>query len=248
MKKLTLQHGLFVFIGLISLSSCLKDNDYAPGYDTPANAGVMYFVNNYADAPQGLLYYVDEQRIGNPYTGAPMVLDYRTFSGAQLLWAGKRKLNITNTDNEILLDTTLNIQAEQGYSSFIYGDKTHPLFALTQDKVIDSLRQDQSGIRFLNFAKGVETVNLRIAGEDHDLYSERSVETANSITKHQIFQAQDNGLYTFIISDATGNELARREYKNEYGNGLSGGYYTIMLVGEADNSDNPLYIGVVEHR
>ncbi|TYR34759.1 DUF4397 domain-containing protein [Sphingobacterium phlebotomi] len=250
MKKLSLQFCFLLLISVFTFSSCLKDNDDGPWNDMPA-AGLMYFVNSYPDASSGLLYRLDGNIIGNPINGSPMVLEYQTFSGAQLLHPGNRKLTITshNNDQSILIDTTLTIKVDSGYTSFVYGTDEEPRFAMTQDKVIENLGQNESGIRFLNLASGVNGVNLLVEGEDEPLYSDRPIETGASVVANQAFQTQNSGVYTFRITDADGNELAKREYKKQNGTGLLGRtYYTIMLIGKKDNEDTPLYIGVVEHR
>lgn len=243
MKKLSLQFCFLLLISTFTFSSCLKDNDDGPWNNPPA--GVMYFVNSYPDATSGLIYRLDGSVIGNPQTGEPMVLKYQIFSGAQLLHPGNRKLTITSYDDNqsVLIDTTLTIKVDSGYTSFVYGTEEQPIFAMTQDKVIENLAQTASGIRFLNLGNGIGGINLLIEGEDEPLYSNRSIETGSSVVTHQAFKAQTSGTYTFKVTDAQGNELARRE-----GRELKRGYYyTIMLTGKANDEDTPLYIGVVEH-
>lgn len=244
MKKLSLQFCFLLLISVFTFSSCLKDNDDGPWNNPPA--GVMYFVNAYPDATSGLLYRLDGNVIGNPQTGVPMVLEYQIFSGAQLLHPGSRKLTIAtyDSDQKVLVDTTLTIKVDSGYTSFVYGTDEAPTFAMTQDKVIEDLDQNESGIRFLNLAHGVNGINLLIEGEDEPLYSNRPIETGASVVQHQAFQAQTSGTYTFKVTDASGNELATREGREL----RRGYYYTIMLIGKAGDEDTPLYIGVIEHR
>ncbi|HLT88569.1 MAG TPA: DUF4397 domain-containing protein [Sphingobacterium sp.] len=244
MKKLSLQFCFLLLITIFTFSSCLKDNDDGPWNDQVA--GVMYFVNAYPDATSGLVYRLDGNVIGNPQTGVPMVLEYQIVSGAQLLYPGNRKLTITSYDDnqKVLIDTTLTIKVDSGYTSFVYGTDEEPTFAMTQDKVIENLSQNESGIRFLNLAHGVSGTNLLIEGEDEPLYSNRPIETGASVVQHQTFQAQTSGTYTFKITDANGNELAIREGREL----RRGYYYTIILTGKAGDEDTPLYIGVVEHR
>ena len=248
MKKLSLQVYAVLLIGLVSFSSCLKDDDNGD-YNNMPSAGLMFFVNSYPDS-EALLYRLDGNIVANPLSGAPMKLDYQMFSGAQWLYPGKRYLTVTgyNANEQVLIDTAINIKTGQGYSSFIYGDKEEPLFAMTEDNPIDK-KAGESGIRFLNLANGIGPVNLYIEGQEEPLYTERPIETGASTVEHEDFQPQKDGVYTFIVTDAEGNELARREYKNEdNGNGLLSSYYTIMLVGNANDEINPLYIGVVDHR
>src|SRR5690606_32495484 len=90
------------------------------------------------DALPILVYRLDGNVIGNPQTGVPMVLEYQIVSGAQLLYPGNRKLTITSYDDnqKVLIDTTLTIKVDSGYTSFVYGTDEEPTFAMTQDKVI----------------------------------------------------------------------------------------------------------------
>ena len=244
MKKLSLQFCFLLAIGLITFSSCLKDNDGPP--DGSLEGGLMYFVNAYPDAPNGLIYTLDGRMVGNPYTGEPMVLDYRTYSHPQLLYPGSRELVITSyNDQEVIIDTSLTIKVDTGYTSFVYGTAEEPKFAMTQDRVIEGLGENESAIRFLNFANGVESVNLLIEEEDEALFTDRPVETGASAVENQGFQTQSSGTYTFKITDSEGNEVVVRDdaspLKSKY-------YYTIMLTGKKDDTDTPLYIGVIEHR
>ncbi|PRD56978.1 DUF4397 domain-containing protein [Sphingobacterium gobiense] len=254
MKKLSLQFCFLLLISLFTFSSCLKDNDDGPWNDMPA-AGVMYFVNSFPDATSGLLYQLDGNTISNPLNGVPMVLEYQKFSGAQLLHPGNRKLTIRNYNNgqDVLADTTLTIKVDSGYTSFVYGTAEQPIFALAQDKVVENLGENESGIRFLNLANGVGAVNLLIEGEDEPLYNNRPIETGSSVVAHQAFQAQTSGTYTLKVTDASGNVLATREGRELKRSELVNGqryhaYYTIMLIGKAGDENTPLYIGVVEHR
>lgn len=244
MKKLSLQFCFLLLLGTFTFSSCLKDNDDGPWNNMPS-AGLMYFVNGFADGESGLLYRLDGNIVGNPLSSDPMVLEYNKFSGALLLNPGSRKLTITNyaTDQEILIDTTLTIKVDSGYTSFVYGTNEAPKFAMTQDRAIENLGSNESGIRFLNLATDVEGVNLYIEGEDEPLYSNRPIETGSSAVAHQTFKVQQSGTYTFSVRDAAGNELITREDREL----RRGYYYTIMLTGKTDNSETPLYIGVVEH-
>lgn len=251
MKKLPLQFCLLLFISVFTFSGCLKDDADDPWNNMPA-AGVMYFVNSYPNAEEGLLYRVDDNVVmANPLAGEPLVLAYQQFSPAQLLHPGNRKLVITsyNNDQNILVDTTLTIKIDTGYTSFVYGTDDKPTFAMTEDEVIEGLTEDQSGIRFLNLANGAGNVNLYIEGTEEPLYKNRPTETGTSVVKHQAFQAQKSGVYTLKVTDANGKELATREYKGQHNKGLLNGYYyTIMLTGKANDKKTPLYIGVVEHR
>ncbi|WP_105715899.1 DUF4397 domain-containing protein [Sphingobacterium haloxyli] len=254
MKKLSLQFCLLLLISVFTFSSCLKDNDDGPWNDMPA-AGVMYFVNSFPDATSGLTYRLDGNVISNPLNGVPMILEYQKFSGAQLLRPGNRKLTIAsyNANQSALVDTTLTIKIDSGYTSFVYGTAEQPIFAMAQDKVVENLGENESGIRFMNMADGVGAVNLLIEGEDEPLYSNRPIETGSSVVEHQAFQAQTSGTYTLKVTDASGNVLATRERRELKKSELISGqryhsYYTIMLTGKAGDENTPLYIGVVEHR
>lgn len=246
MKKLSLQFWFLLLIGAITFSSCLKDNDDGP-WDDSLHGGIMYFVNAYPDASNGLLYSLDGRTVGNPQTGEPMILDYRTYSHPQLLYPGSRALTISshNTDQEVIIDTTLNIKVDTGYTSFVYGSTEQPKFVMTQDLGIEDLGQNESGIRFLNLAEGVEGVNLFIENEEEPLYTDRPTETGTTAMENQVFQAQSSGTHTFKLTDTEGNELVIRDEASQL---RSRYYYTIMLIGKKDDADTPLYIGVIEHR
>jgi len=250
MKKLSVQFCFLLITSLFTFSSCLKDNDDGP-WNNPNDVpgGIMFFVNNYPDA-KGLIYRLDGNIISDGY-GNPWVLGYQKFSFPQKLHARDRKIEVLTSENqEVIIDTTLTIKLDSGYTSFVYGTEEQPRFAMTQDKVIEDLKENEVGIRFLNLASGVGEVNLSIEGVEEPLYTDRPIETGASVAEHQAFRAHSSGTYTFKVTDAEGEELVRREYKKQDGSGLRGRYYyTIMLTGKADSDDTEtsLYIGVVEH-
>src|SRR5690606_176153 len=214
MKKLSLQSCFLLLLSIFTFSSCLKDNDDGPWNNMPS-AGLMYFVNGFADGESGLLYRLDGNIVGNPLSSDPMVLKYKTFSGALLLNPGSRKLTITNyaTDQDMLIDTTLTIKVDNGYTSFIYGTNEAPKFAMTQDSAIENIGCNATRIRLLTLAKDYEGVNFYIEGEDEPLNSNRPLETGSTAVAHQTYKQQHNDKYTYTFKHAAVHELITRQDK-----------------------------------
>ncbi|MFD1769058.1 DUF4397 domain-containing protein [Sphingobacterium suaedae] len=232
MKKVSIQLFICLFMVLISFSSCLKDDDYVP-----VPAGFMTFVNAYPDA-SGLYYQIDGRTLNAGY--APVA--HKEYSKAAL-YAGSRNLRaLSGSQNKTVIDSTITVNDSTAYSSFVYGTTAHPKFAMTQDKSIQGLG-DKTAFRFLNLANDVANVNLFMGDSDTPAFDNRPVETGASAVQNQTFIAKESGSQSLRITDASGNEIAKRENYNF----TKGYYYTIILIGTKGDSNMPLYIGVIAH-
>jgi len=113
---------------------------------------------------------------------------------------------------------------------------------MTQDRTIQNLGEN-TGIRFFNLANVDGTVNLIVGNADTAAFANRPMETGTSAVQHQVFQPTASGPINLRVTDASGNEIARRDnYTLRKGN-----YYSIFLTGNANGGNSPLYLGVVYH-
>lgn len=233
MKKLSIQLLSCLLLGIVTLSSCLKDNN---DYVAPP-AGYMTFINAFPESA-GLHFQIDSRMLNNGYR--PVA--FREYSVAAL-YAGSRNIRVFPAEeNKTLIDSTIAVRDSIAYSSYVYGTKSAPKFAMTQDRSIDNL-DDNVAFRFLNFANGVGNVNLFLGNESTASFANRPVETGASAVANQIFVAKEIGNVSITATDASGTEIATREsysFKKGY-------YYTLILIGTKDDSTTPLYIGVIAH-
>jgi len=230
MKTLPLKLFLCSLIGLLTFGSCLKDNDDYQHFP----AGFMIHVNAFPE-DNALYYYIDGRGINNNI--APIA--FKSYASTNL-FTGQRNYKVVGmNETKALIDSTITVKDSTAYTSFVFGTKEKPKFGLTIDKGIKDLG-DKSGIRYFNLANNVEETNLFIGTAETALFSKRATETGASIVQYQAFQANASGNLPLIIKDNAGKELAKRDY-----NFVKGQYYTIILTGVKDNTQTPLYIGVV---
>ena len=230
MKTLSFKLFLCSLVGLLSLSSCLKDKDdyqYIP-------AGFMIHVNAFAE-DHSLYYYIDGRGLNNNM--APLA--FKSYASTNL-FTGQRKYKVLSQNlNKALVDSTITVKDSTAYMSFVFGTKEKPVLGISTDKAIPALG-DKAAFRYYNLANGVAETNLYIGGTETPLFSNRATETGATIVQHQTFQANTSGNHSLVVKDNAGKELVKRDY-----NFSKGRYYTIILTGTKDDATTPLYIGVV---
>jgi len=231
MKNYRLFNFIAIAVATFLLSSCLKDND-----DQRIPRAIFTMVNGYADA-NAVIYYADGGSLQNPY----YPLDFKSYSQVGL-FTGARKIAISSEYNSVLLDTTITIKDSTIYTSFVYGSKSKPVQVITTDRINKDIKDTESGVRFFNLAEGTDQVTLQIGDQASPAeWSNRSKETQTSATAHQGFIAQKSGTYTLTVKDKTGKSIATRKDVKL----MENHYYTLILIGKANDQKTPLYIGVV---
>ena len=230
MRTLPFKLFLCSLISILILSSCLKDKDdyrYIP-------TGFMIHVNAFPE-DHSLFYYIDGRGINNNM--AP--LTFKSYASTNL-FIGQRNYKVLSQNlNKALVDSTLTIKDSTAYMSFVFGTKEKPVLGISTDKAIQNLG-DKAAFRYYNLANGVAETNLFIGSTETPLFSNRATETGGSIVEHQAFQANTSGNLSLVVKDNAGKELVTRDY-----NFIKGRYYTIILTGKKDDTQTPLYIGVV---
>lgn len=142
------------FVGLLSLSSCLKhdDNQY---YSPPA--ALLTFIQASPDEPP-LDFSLDNNHINYwPLAFGDNVDYFRAFTG-------KRNANFYNhgTGNLILSDT-IHLTQNNTYSLFLVNTPAHPQIMLLTD-TINRPPAGSAGIRFINLSPDAPAVDLAITG------------------------------------------------------------------------------------
>ncbi|QBQ40827.1 hypothetical protein [Sphingobacterium psychroaquaticum] len=230
MKKFSIRLLVCVVAGVFAFTSCLKDdNDYVPMPE-----GYMVFVNAFPEA-SGVIYNLDGRNI-NGYVPTP----FQSYVGSRL-FVGKRNLRIGSADeNKVLIDSNITVKDTTAYTSFVYGTKELPKFAMTTDKGIENLG-DKFGVRYFNFANGTGETNLFLGDATEPLFAKRPIETGATVVANEAFQATASGTIKLTVKDNAGTTLATRgDFVFQKGR-----YYTIILTGKKDDTKTPLYIGVV---
>jgi len=231
MKTKTIKLLFVALLGMMSLSSCLKDNNNDL-INVPQGAFTM--MNAYTSTP-AVRYLFD-----NKYTDH---IAYKSYVSA-LAYAGKRRISIVSTNNELIVDTLYSIKNGAYYTSFVYGTGKKAKHIITQDSLLKDLGNTNAGLRFLHLAENTDKVNVYFNSKETPIFKDRAVQdpilTEENI-KDTWFQPGVSGMQNIIVTDANNNTLLERKFEFK-----AGKYYTISLVGDKNKTNTPLYIGVLE--
>lgn len=230
MKKYTIQSLLLFVCSTLLLTSCLKDDD---DY-TPIPAAGFTMINAYSDA-SAIRYAADDRTLQNPY----YPLEYKNY-GMVALYTGSRKITVYSSTT-VLTDTTFTAKDSTYYSSFVYGTATAPKHIITTDRVLEGLDNTKSAVRFLQLANLNGTASLQIGEQAPESFKDRSLETQLSADAHQTFIPVNSGKFKIVAKNSAGDVIATREdiqLKEKY-------YYSFILIGKPNDTERPLYIGVV---
>lgn len=225
---------LRVLIGgflLISLNSCMKDEDYE---EVPI--AVVTMVNGFVSS-NGVLYASDNNTI--QYSYAPLL--YKQYDYFRI-FPGSRRIRIFTDDNNQLVDETYTFKESTYYTSFVYGWQDAPQHLLSEDELLENLG-DKSAFRFLHLSPSEDEVNVYLNNKETLLYTERVYEGENEDedSENTTFVAQNSGKHTIIITDSNDETLIEREYTFE-----ADTHYSIILIGESNSMARPLYLGIVK--
>lgn len=233
MKTQTIKLFFAALISVSFLSGCLKDNDDINNIPR----AVLTLVNAYSPAP-----YIVQMADNNYLTTGYDPLVYNTYSAVpKSLFTGNRKIKTIAPDNKVLVDTVFTFKDSTYYSSFVFGSAEMPKQIITEDKSVAELN-DKSALRFFHLANNVGKVNVYLNNKDAAIYSAREIEdvlVGESLT-HATFVAQNSGKTNIIITDESNNTLVERSVDL-----AAGRYYSIILTGDKNVAEKPLYIGVV---
>lgn len=231
MKNYRLFNFIAIALAAFFLTSCLKDND-----DQPIPAALLTMVNGYTDA-NAVIYFADGGSLQNPN----YPLGFKSY--AQIgLFTGARKITVSAEYNTKLTDTTVTIKDSTIYTSFLFGTKSKPVQVITTDRINKDIKNTESGLRFFNLAEGTDLVSLKIGDQaSPSEWTNRAQETQNSASAHQGFIAQKSGTFTVTARDKSGKTIATRSDIKL----VEGYYYSLILIGKANDEKKPLYIGLV---
>ncbi|HWK58243.1 MAG TPA: hypothetical protein VNQ80_12935 [Parapedobacter sp.] len=230
---------LALLVGIILFASCIKDEDPAPD----VRSGLVV-VNSFLEA-QAVLHRLDVGRglqqlgQGQGYRG----IDYYAVPSAE----NCRMEIISSNELAQLVDTTVALEENKFYTSFIFGTEAAPRHFVTDDRLPSGIEDPaaSAGVRFFNLAETPHRVTLRIAAaEPIAAFRDRPTETPETGEDGEEFIATTaTGTHVLTVEDEDGVQLARRT-----GVALDpGDYLTFFLTGDGSES-TPYYIGVVRHR
>lgn len=229
MKKLNVKIIFTALISAFILSSCLKDNDNIGYY--PQAAFTM--VNAYSPS-ESIIYNADQNAIQSPMN--PLVFKSYTFAN---LFPGNRRIQTFSSNNKTLVDTLYAFRDSTYYTSFVYGTYDTPKHIISTDKLLTGL-ENKSGIRFLHLANNIGAVNVYIGNNENPVFNNRLI-SENLNTTETIFTPHNSGKQKIVIKDEVTNTTIEREY--DFAPGI---HYTIILIGDKENANASLYIGIIK--
>lgn len=233
MKTKTIKLFFIALLSVSFLSGCLKDNDDMNNIPR----AVLTLVNAYTPAP-----YITQMADNNYLTTDYDRLEYNKYSSLpKTLFTGNRKIKTISPENNVLVDTVYTFRDSSYYTSFVFGSAQAPKQIITEDKSVDNLG-NKSALRFFHLANNTAKVNVYLNSKETPIYSNRSIEDvlAGENLAHANFVAQNSGKTNIIITDENNNTLIERTVDF-----AAGRYYSIMLTGDKNSTEKPLYIGVV---
>ena len=228
---------LIATFGTLSLlfSGCLKD-----GESTPTPASSLTIVNAYT--PSEAILAFNEH---NAITQTPIAYReyWSSFNSYIYIFPGERRLTIKSLENSeahTILDTLVTFRDSTFYTSLVYGTQDDPKQIITTDKVVESLEEEESAIRFFNLSEVTEKVSVFI--NDEEVFSGYDKETEETGKEHAKFIASASGELEIIVKSESGEVIAERSNFNF----LPGSYYSLILTGDPELEGNGApYIGII---
>jgi len=222
MKKLSLL--LVIALSILTLSSCLKDNDNYPDLNYPA---VTLF--NFYPKSTGILYSVNGNLLNQINSN---------YKGISMFYAipGNKKIQVIDRmQNKSIVDTTLTFADSVVYSCMVYGTEAKPEFIRVPDVEIKNAGT-KTGVRFFHLANQVGKVNFKVGSQDIVGSTNREKESSSTLAQTQIFRESSTGKTSVTVTDDKGTVLAKIdevELKNNE-------HYNFMLVGTKGDTNYPL--------
>ncbi|SKB59570.1 protein of unknown function [Sphingobacterium nematocida] len=233
MKTKTIKLFFIALLSVSVLSGCLKDNDDINNIPR----ATLTMVNAYTASPY-ILHMADNNYLQSPHNP----LQYNTFgTPPSYLYTGNRKIKTISADSKTLIDTVYTFKDSSYYTSFVYGTLEKPKQIIAEDKEVENLGT-KSALRFFHLANNTAKVNVYLNSKETPIYSNRAIEdvlTGENLT-HATFVAQNSGKTNIIVTDESNNTLIERSVDL-----AAGRYYSIILTGDKNSTEKPLYIGVV---
>lgn len=230
MKLLNFKLVLTIVLGAVLMSSCLKDKDYEP-----VPHAVFTMVNGYTGS-KGLVYFADNNRVTNFYGYLP----YKNSENYKNLFIGNRRIRVVDEDQKAIIDTNYTFKDSTYYTSFVFGNAEETKHIITEDQSVDDLG-NKAAVRFLHLSNITDEVSVYIGSDSEPVFTGRVTESATSPEENHLFIARTTGKQNIIVKNAAGTTIIEREYDLKPGR-----YQSIILVGERDNTETPLYLGIAE--
>lgn len=222
MKK----HSLIIIIvlGILTLTSCLKEDDNYPDLNYPAVSLFNFYPKN-----TGIVYAVNGNLLNqiNP-----------NYKGISMFYAipGNKKLQVIDRlNNKAIIDTTLTFADSVVYSCMVYGTQEDPEFIRVPDVELKNAGT-KTGVRFFHLANGVGKVNFKVGTQEIVGSTNRVKENPSTLAQTQIFRESNTGKTSVTVTDDKGAVLAKIDEieleKNKH--------YNFILIGSKGDSNYPL--------
>ncbi|NJN28864.1 MAG: DUF4397 domain-containing protein [Cyclobacteriaceae bacterium] len=228
LNKLMIALGV---VALFSLTSCLDDDDDI----TPEQVAFVSIYHLSPDAPD-LDVELDDRLIFN------QALEYTDYSNYLRFYPGSRELAFSPFNaNNILVDTTVNFQADKVYSVFVSGAGSNLSTLIVEDK-IESPAAGESMIRVIHLSPDAAATDFYLGDESTALISDLEFNESSE------FEAIDAGEYDLNITPGGETDAL---VSVEKANFREGGIYTVLLRGFENapaGNNNDLSIQIVRNQ
>lgn len=209
---------------MLSLSSCLNDDDGVKPVDIP-----VAYVSLYHSSPDGenLSVVVDNRNLFNN------AFKYADASPYLRFYTGERELKFTPYNaSSTLFDTTVTLKDNEFYSVFVVGTE-NDIEALVTEDDIPEVSNDKALIRIVHLSPDTEAVNLLKDNDEDPLFDNIEYKKASA------YQEIDAGKTSFDLTSSNDDEQLRSVTDYDF---KAGNVYTIIVRGfsapPAGNTNN----------
>lgn len=226
MKQLVnLKKACAIALSVVLFGSCMKSNDIP---QEPQPYASIAFFNAYPYAA-GITLSLDGQTI-QQYNNRSSLLYGDYFGTATTKFSDQKLVFLNPANNTILSESTIKIEENATYSSFLYGNEAAKKTILLRDSATTST-DSRPRIRFVNLGENVGTADLFLAGERVAALSNRATETQQSasIAQRFIVSPRDAAGAQIVIKDSTGADIVKTQDPYNF---AANRYYTIVLHGD----------------
>lgn len=227
-KLSSLGTATFLFFAVLSLSSCLKNQDAVV-------IPVAYFNVVHASTNAGALQFSLDNNRQN-YNN----FDYRNYTGYLNAYTGNRSFKLYKKyENNVLESASVQLDEGKSYSMFIVDTADKMETVLLRDSS-RAPGQDSVRIRFANMSPDVPAVDLYIQGAATPIATHVSYKSANDFASLKaandvVFEIKAAGQNTVLATSEKVNLLNRQ-------------YYTVLATGyQGLSNDGKLRVATMKH-
>lgn len=222
--------GLFATLGVLTLSSCLKDSDN----DGEAVYSALTVIHGSPDTPP-IDFVWDSQRVNNQeFAYGDRIMYFTDFSGIHIA-----RFYEEGTNSDALYETQVQLSQGKYFSLFLSGTSADSLSAVLIEDDLTEPAEGNAKVRFLNLSPDAGALDFQLV-DDSLAASNKEFE------KYTSFQEMEAGEYSAVIKSHSGTAV-----NHPFNLTLEDGkIYTIWakgLVAASGDEEQQFDHGIIKH-